>query len=165
MTTSWQPDLFQSDAFQIAGGVAATSTEVTIAVVERGDNASLTLRFPDAGAGRSRRRRRERYVAQYRGELFEFETLEELEAFVAQARIDEAPKPKKQREPVKITLSPEFTEEIAEYVDIPPRLGNMPVTSALAQVRKIDYTVERILADAQRRADEEDEEIMMMVLL
>jgi len=166
VTTSWQPDLFQSDAFQIDGGVAAGDFQVTFTVVEGRDGLSLTLELPATArpAGRPRRKKRERYLARYKGDYYEFETIEDLEAFVDKAKAAEAPKPKKQRAPIKITLSPDFEEEIAPMVNIPPRIEFMPTGAALAQIRKIDYTLERFLAEAQRKADEEEEELLMLLL-
>lgn len=119
------------------------------------------------GAGRPRRKKRERYLARYKGEYYEFETVEDLEAFIEKAKAEEAPKPKKQRAPIKITLSPDFEEEIAPMVNIPPRIEYMPASAALAHIRKIDYTLERFLAEAQRKADEEEaemEELLMLLL-
>jgi hypothetical protein len=165
VTTAFQPDAFQSDAFQIAGGVAATTFEVTFTVIEGDDTVSLNVGLPrrDTGAGRSKRRK-ERYIARYQGEYHEFGTLEDLEAFVAQAKEQESNKPKKQRSPIKITLTPEFQEEISPVVDIPPRIESMPTGAALAQIRKIDFSLERFLAEAQRKADEEEEELLMLLL-
>jgi hypothetical protein len=168
VTTAFQPDLFQSDAFQIDGGVVGVVT-ISISATQDGDTGVLTVNALSAQrpAGRPRRKKRERYLARYKGQYYEFETVEDLEAFVEKAKADEAPKPKKQRAPIKITLSPEFEEEIAPMVNIPPRIEFMPTGAALAQIRKIDYTLERFLAEAQRKADEEEaemEELLMLLL-
>ena len=169
MTTAFQPALFQSDAFQIDGGVTAGAFEVTFTVTEGRDSVSLTLELPSASrpAGRPRRKKRERYLARYKGQYYEFETVEDLEVFVEKAKAEEAPKPKKQRAPIKITISPDFKEEIAPMVNIPPRIEYMPASAALAHIRKIDYTLERFLAEAKRKADEEEaemEELLMLLL-
>lgn len=168
MTTAFQPDFFQSDAFQIAGGVTAGAFEVTFTVTEGRDGVSLTVELPVStrAAGKSKRKKRERYMARYKGQYYEFETVDDLEVFVAQAKAEETLKPKKFRAPIKITLNPEFKEEISSMMEIPPRIEFMPIGAALAQIRKIDYTLERILAEAQKWADEnaEEEELLMLLL-
>jgi hypothetical protein len=49
MTTAFQPDLFQSNAFQIAGGVTATEFEATISFTQDSDGLSVTLGLPSGG--------------------------------------------------------------------------------------------------------------------
>jgi len=158
VSTAFQPDLFQSDSFQIEGGVAATSTDVTIAIIQDSDVVSLNLQLPGGvqPAGRPRRRR-QRYMARYKGDLYDFETAEDLEAFVAKVTETERPKPKTKREPVRITLSPDFVEEI-EDIRIPPprRLQAMPQSAALAQVRKLEALI-------KQRCDEEEEDLLCLL--
>ena len=67
MTTAFQHS-FQSNAFQIAGGVAATDFQATIAFTQDGDVVSLTLGLPaliGAAGGR-----RQRYVVHINGRRF-----------------------------------------------------------------------------------------------
>ena len=152
--TAFQPDAFQQDGFQIEAPGESVEPPVETSGGQK-------------PAGRPRRKRRERYLARYKGQYYEFETVEDLEACVEKAKAEEAPKPKKQRAPIKITLSPDVEEEIAPMVNIPPRIEYMPASAALAHIRKIDYTLERFLAEAQRKADEEEaemEELLMLLL-
>lgn len=51
MTTAFQPDLFQSNAFQIAGGVTATEFEATISFTQDSDGVSVTADFPAEAVG------------------------------------------------------------------------------------------------------------------
>lgn len=164
MTTAFQPNAFQSDGFQIAGGVAATDFQITITIVQESDGLELDLRLPATNKGAGRKRRRERYIARYKNQYHQFETVEDLEEFVAQAKLEEAEKPKRNRAPIKITLSPEFKEEIPAEVNIPLRMESMPTGVALAQIRKLDYSLEKFLAQAIRKAEEEDEEMLMLLL-
>jgi hypothetical protein len=158
MTTVFQPGAFQSDAFQIEGGVAATDFQVTIAVVQDSDSLSITLGLPpsNVAAGRSSRKKRERYIAQWKGQTYEFPDIYSLEEFIAKAMEAEKPKPKKIRAPVKITLSPDFVEELIEEQIAPPRrISAMPQSVALAQVKKLE---------AMLLARFDDEEELMLIL-
>ena len=164
MTTAFQPDLFQSDAFQIAGGVAATDFQVSIALTQESDSISVSVALPSSGAGR-KSRKHQRYIARYKGEDYEFSSIAELEQFVDDKREEQAAKPKKARAPVKITLTPDFIDEIAPVIEYPRRLEHMPTSAAMAQIRRIDNTLAKLLADAQRAADEEDEELCLMCIM
>jgi len=165
MTTAFQPDLFQSDAFQIAGGVAATDFQVTISFTQDSDGYSLQFRLPgEEGAGSSRRKRY-RYIAKYRDQEYEFTDLESLEEFVHQMQEAQRSKPKKARQPIKIQLTPDFKEEAAEAVSIPNRLPAMPTTAAMAQIRKIDNSFERFMERMRKQAEDDDEDETMMILL
>ena len=164
MTTAFQPGAFQSDSHQIEGGVAATDFQVTIAFVQDSDEIRLELQLPASNKGAGRKRRKERYIAKYKEQYYQFETLEELESFVAEKKADEQEKPKREREPIKISLSPDFVEEIAPVVEYPKRIQYMPTNAALAHVRRIDKTLERVLAEAQRAADDEEEALMVLLL-
>lgn len=115
-----------------------------------------------SGAGR---RRRERYIARYKGQEYEFGTVEQLELFLEEIKKSQVDIPKKVRAPVKITLSQDYIEEIPPEVEIPRRLENMPTGVAMSQIRKIDHTLAKLLTDAQRIADEQDEEECLMCLL
>jgi hypothetical protein len=114
-------------------------------------------------AGKSKKRHRDRYIARYKEQLYEFETLADLEQFVLDVTLVEKAKPKKERAPIKIKLEPEFKDEVSEYVDVPRRLESMPTTAAMAQIRRIDQIFERILAKAQ--ADEDDDEETLLWLI
>lgn len=166
MTTAFQPDLFQSNSFQIDGGVAAGSTDVTIAYTEGGDVFSFNVELPsrNVGGGTRKRRRKYRYIARHKGQIYEFETAADLEDFVSSIKEQESDKPKKSRAPIKITLSPDLVEELPEEIQVPRRLEYMPTTAALAQVRKLDYTLERWLEEMKRKADEDEEDLMMLLL-
>lgn len=165
MTTAFQPDLFQSDAFQIAGGVAATDFQVSIALTQESDSFGLNLSLGQISRGAGKSRKRQRYIARYKGEDYEFSSIAELEQFVDDKREEQAAKPKKARAPVKITLAPDFIEEIAPVIEYPRRLEHMPTSAAMAQIRRIDNTLAKLLADAQRAADEEDEELCLMCIM
>jgi hypothetical protein len=119
----------------------------------------------DSGAGKSKVRRKkiERYIARYQNKLYEFSTLYELEKFVADVKDDENVKPKRERSAIKITLSPDFKEEIEEEIDIPARLQFMPITAAMAQIRRIDHIFDKILARMQE--DENDDEETLLWLM
>jgi len=165
VTTAFQPDLFQSNSFQIDGGVAATDFQATIAVVQGSDTVRIELRLPlSEGAAGRKRRKRERYIAKYKGEEHLFDSLQDLEIFVELARKEQISKPKKVRSPVKITLSPDFIEEIQPVIEYPKRIESMPTGAAMAQIRRIDTTLAKLLAEAQKAADE-DEELCLMCLL
>lgn len=116
-----------------------------------------------SGAGRSRKR--ERYIARYKGEEYDFGSLEQLEAFLEDIKKSQVQVPKKARSPIKITLSPDYIEEIPAEVQIPRRLDSMPVGVAMSQIRKIDQTLSKLLAEAERKAAEMDEEECLMCIL
>jgi hypothetical protein len=117
------------------------------------------------GAGKSKKHNKkiERYIARYKDKLYEFVSLNELEQFVADVKDDEKIKPKRERSAIKITLSPDFKEEIEEEIDIPARLQSMPTTAAMAQIRRIDQIFEKILA--QMQDDENDDEETLLWLM
>jgi len=117
------------------------------------------------GAGKSKKHNKkiERYIARYKDKLYEFVSLNELEQFVADVKDDEKIKPKRERSAIKITLSPDFKEEIEEEIDIPARLQSMPTTAAMAQIRRIDQIFEKILARMQD--DENDDEETLLWLM
>jgi hypothetical protein len=166
MTTAFQPDFFQSDSFQIDGGVTATTFEASFTLIQDSDGISISVNFPDArnkGAGKSRKRKK--YIAKYKGEDYAFETIAELESFINDTKREQAVIPKKVREPIKITLSADYIEDIPSDIQIPPRFSAMPTGVAIANIKKIDRTLEKLLADAQRLADEQDEEDCLMCLL
>jgi hypothetical protein len=102
------------------------------------------------------RAKRERYIARYRGEEYEFSSYEALEDFVNEIREQQKKRPKRFRKPVKISLSPDFQEEIREYVEIPKALPKLEPSAALAQVRQIERKLKEIDLD-----DDEDEEILL----
>lgn len=117
-------------------------------------------------AGSKKRRRRERYVARYRGEDHEFESLEALDDFLTAIKQAQAPQPKRARAPVRITLTPEFVEELAAEVSpqipVPARMAQMPPSVALAQARKIDAAYSRYTR--QVAEDEEDEDALLWLI-
>lgn len=51
MTTAFQGNAFQPNAFQIAGGVAATEFEATIGFTQDSDGLSVTTQFPAEAVG------------------------------------------------------------------------------------------------------------------
>jgi hypothetical protein len=164
VTTAFQPDFFQSNSFQIEGGVAATSFDVSISLIQDSDTVTLDINLPSSGAGRPKRRR-ERYIARYKEQEYQFDTVEQLELFLEEIKKSQISVPKKVRAPVKINLSPDYIEEIPVEIQIPRRLDAMPVGVAMSQIRKIDSTLAKLLADAQRMADEQDEEECLMCIL
>jgi hypothetical protein len=105
------------------------------------------------------RRRKERYIARYKGEEYEFSTLEDLEQFVSDVKKAEQSKPKRVRSAIKISLSPDFMEEIEEYIEIPRRIQLMPVPAAMAQIRRIDGIFKKM------RDDEDDDEETLIWLI
>jgi hypothetical protein len=110
VTTAFQPDLFQSDAFQIAGGVAATDFQVTIAFTQDSDGFNLQLNLPSmegADSSKRRRHRREKYVTVYKDREYEFDSLEELQEFLNSKK---APAPR--------ALSPSAREEFYEDAEV-----------------------------------------------
>lgn len=112
----------------------------------------------DQGAGRAKRRRyRERYVARYKGTDHEFATLEDLETFVESARVEQSARPKRQRAVVRISLAPDFAEDVAEVIQTPKRLYSMPPSAAMAQVRRID-------AAMLRARVEDDDEVLLWLM-
>lgn len=119
----------------------------------------------DAGAGKSRRPRQktkhERYLVRYKGHDYEFGTLHGLEQFVADTRNAEKAKPKANRAPVRITLTPEFADEIAPTIQAPQRLWSMPPSAALAQVRKIEHD----WLQRQRNIEDDDEEVLLWLMV
>lgn len=163
MSTAFQPNAFQSDSFQQLGGVTATDFQATFAVIEGGDIVSLQIGLP-FGAGSNKRKRRDRYIARFKGQDHEFGTLEDLEEFIESTKAEESNKPKRNRAPIKITLTPEFAEEASAVLDIPRRIESMPPSVALAQIRRIDYTLERLLAEANRKAEEEAEDMLLWLI-
>jgi hypothetical protein len=115
-------------------------------------------------AGKSKKRYKERYVAKYKDDLYQFATLADLEEFVAEKKELEAEKPKKQREVISIKLDAEFAAEIEPTIDVPKRLQSMPLGAALAQIRRIDFSLEKILADAQKAIDDDDEDALLWLM-
>ena len=142
---AFQSGAFQSPGFQQLGGVAPA--------------------VQDQGAGRSKKRSRERYIARYKGEEHEFDTVEALEEFVEQARAEQAPKPKRNRAPVRIALSPDFVEDIQEVIEPPQRLSAMPTGAAMAQVRRIEQALLQVKRIDQRREDEDEENELLVWLM
>ena len=126
---------------------------------------ALPIDATNKGAGKSKKHNKkiERYIARYKDKLYEFVSLNELEQFVADVKDDEKIKPKRERSAIKITLSPDFKEEIEEEIDIPARLQSMPTTAAMAQIRRIDQIFEKILARMQD--DENDDEETLLWLM
>lgn len=102
------------------------------------------------------RRRLERYIARYRGEEYEFWSYEALEAFVIQCREAEKTRPRKYRKAVKISLEPEFREEIQQYMDVPKDIQKLAPSIALEQVRKIEVKLAQV-----RKRHNEDEELLL----
>jgi hypothetical protein len=90
--------------------------------------------------------------------------LADLEEFVAEKKELEAEKPKKQREVISIKLDAEFAAEIEPTIDVPKRLQSMPLGAALAQIRRIDFSLEKILADAQKAIDDDDEDALLWLM-
>jgi hypothetical protein len=96
---------------------------------------SIASETRDNHAG-SRKRRRERYIARYKGQDHEFTTAEEMEQFVEQAREAEKQKPKKYRKPIKIRVeevkqdeASEFVEKVLEFAKLQPeqpKFVNLP---------------------------------------
>lgn len=125
------------------------------ATITGGAVVEVTAPTPAGG----KRRRRERYVARFKGQDHEFESLEELEAFVQRARSSQAATPKRQRAPVRITLTPDFVAEVAETtaISIPTRMEAMPASVALVQARRIE-------AAYNRRDDEEEDEALLWLI-
>lgn len=137
----FQPGAFQSDAFQ-----------------QQGFGGGEGVVIPQQTPAGSSRRRRERYIARYKGEDHEFISLEELEVFVEQARKEQSVQPKRQRAPVHITLTPGFAEQVEQVIEPPKRLYAMPPSAALAQVRRIEAAMLRA-----RREDDEDEVLLWLM--
>lgn len=198
MSTAFQPDAFQSNAFQIAGGEAGAGIEVPDVIGQTQANGTSALE----GAGfvvevreeRSTRergtitrqepvggsfalsgstviiwvslgaaeagRRRERYIARYKGEEYEFASYEALEEFVQQAQKEEKKKPKRARKPIRIELTPDFVEEVREYrpAITPTKYVTLPPSEALKQVRQIEQLLKRY------DDDDEDEEIILWLM-
>lgn len=120
----------------------------------------------ETGAGRSsKKRRRERYIARYKGEDHEFDTVEELEAFVEEARAEQSVQPKRKRDTVRITLTPGFAEQIEPVVEAPKRLYAMPTGAAMAQVRRIEQALLQVKRIEERRLDDEYEEEILLWLM
>jgi hypothetical protein len=104
------------------------------------------------------RKRHKRYIAVFKEQEYEFPTLEQLEEFVEQVRASQTPKPKRIREPIRIKLAKEFAEEVAEVIEPPQRLSAMPISAALAQVRRIEQAMLK-----QREEDDENEVLLWLM--
>lgn len=117
-----------------------------------------------AGKSKKNRKKNERYIAKYKDQYYQFETADDLEEFVAKAKAEESSKPRKDRSEIKIALTPQFEKEIEQVVKVPARLSAMPTGVAMAQVRKMDFTLEKFLAKVNVKSDDEDEEMLMLLL-
>lgn len=111
------------------------------------------------GAGKSKKRpKRVRYIAEHRGEEYEFASYEALEAFVESKRKTEQKKPRKERKAVRIELAPEYVEEVAEYA--PPKLTyTTPPLVALEQIKKLEARMRQ-----QQEDEEEDDEVLLWLM-
>lgn len=117
---------------------------------------------PSSGAGR---RKRTRYLAKYKEEMYEFSTLRELQSFVYEAkkaqRFEDSPKQRKPK--VVISLTPEYKEEVEEVF----QFSDMKLpTFDLKDVRKAIENVKLIEAKMrawQEETDEEEEEILKII--
>jgi hypothetical protein len=169
VATAFQPNTFQSDAFQIHGGVTGGAITVNIGGTQEGDSGLLVIqnaqRTGAPGGRRKSKKYRERYIAKYKDQLFEFATLADLEAFVDEKKEEQADKPKKQRATIKIKLAKEFASEIEDEISVPPRLQYMPLGAAMAQIRRIDHSIEVLLAKRRQEIDDDDEEAMLWLLI
>ncbi len=147
-----------------ASGWAGTITG-TLATTNANDGVSAAGSgglVVNTGAGSNKRRRRERYVVKH-GDRYEvFSTPEEMEAYVEAAQAVEAPRPKKQRKPIRIELTPEFAAEVSE-VATPPRFSpSAPTSVALDQVRRLEKRLAEI--ERQRQEEEEDDEVLLWLM-
>ena len=115
---------------------------------------------PSAAAGSSRRRR-DWYAARYRGQLYEFETLAELEDFVEESQAKEKAKPARIRKPVRISLAPEAVEYFAPVAsdDAPlARFDTLPINRAMEQLRTLEARKRNI-------AEDEEDDWLISILL
>lgn len=110
---------------------------------------------------------RKRYIARYKGVDYEFDSIEQVEEFNRHVKEQQADIPKRNRALVKITLAPEFKEEVSELVNVPARMEQMPQSAAMSFVRKI----EKELADRKLPTyvppvidDPEEDEILSWLL-
>jgi hypothetical protein len=131
------------------------------------DNLTIYGAALNKGAGKAKKKKsdRERYIAKYKEQLYEFATLADLEDFVDEKKAEEADKPKKQRATIKIRLAEEFASEIEDEISVPPRLQYMPLGAAMAQVRRIDHSLETLIAKRVKEIDDDDEEAMLWLLI
>jgi hypothetical protein len=138
---------FQFGAFQYPGYQQVADTPPVVAP-----------EVTPAGSSK-RKRQRERYIARYKGEDHEFETLAELEVFVEQARAEQSVQPKRKRTPVRIKLAPGFVEQVEQVITPPQRMYSMPPSAAMAQVRRIEAAMLR----ARVESDEDDELLLWLM--
>jgi len=114
----------------------------------------------DAGKP-SKSSHKKRYIAKYKGVEYFFETKEEVEDFFHQVKVEQADIPKRNRAQIKLTLAPEFKEEVTEKVTIPERMDKMPQTAAMAFVRKIEM---ELAQKPKKTEDAEEDEILSWLL-
>lgn len=125
---------------------------------------------PSAQTPAGRSSKRERYIARFKDQEFQFNTIKQVEEFVAAVSAREAKKPKAQRAPVKIKLTPGFIEEMKPFdIPAPRRMEYMPTGAAMAQLRRIDYSMARILAMANEKKkpnnkDDDDDEALLWLM-
>jgi hypothetical protein len=154
--------LARGGVVQIATGLAS-ETDTAFALGSIGGASAVAV----TPAGGVRRRKRERFIARFRGEDREFETLEALEAFVSEATASQQPRPVKAREPIRIEIAAPALQEAADAgLALPRRLAAMPTGAALAAVRKFDAAYTRMLRDVERarQREDEDEEVMLWLM-
>lgn len=123
---------------------------------------TVTIYVSAGSSGAGRPRRRERYIARYKGEDYEFSTYEELEEFVQKAQKTEKKKPKRDRKPIRIELTPAFVE-IAQEVRsniTPTKYVTLPPSEALKQVWQIEQLVRRRGVDE----DDDDDEVLLWLM-
>jgi hypothetical protein len=128
----------------------------------------------------SRKRKKERYIARYKGQYYQFETVEDLEAFVAKTKEEQVSIPKKAKEPVKISISPDYSKELENVFKVPDRLQSMPQSAAMAFIRKMEAELKakakaeakaeaelraKIEAEYKAKLDEEENEALISWLL
>lgn len=159
-------------ALTLTGGAPTVATTANVEIAVPAGALTLTALAPtvtgtfvtpearNTGAGSNRKRhKRIRYVAEYRGEDYEFDTYEALEAFVESKRKAEQKKPRKERKAVRIELAPQYVEEVSEYVAPPKLTYTTPPLVALEQIKKLEERMRRIQED-----EEEDDEVLLWLM-
>ena len=152
-TWSWAGTTATSS--QVADAVAGTWSWAGVPAQVVGGEAQSTGPVPAGG----RRRTRERYIARYKGVDHEFATYEALEEFVRDAQQAEKTKPRQYRKPIKISLTPDFKEEIQEVVAKPVEFAKLAPSAALEQVRSIERRL-RVVEDD----DDENDEVLLWLM-
>ena len=162
MTTAFQPDLFQGDAFQIDGGVAGTDVVCQISITLEGCSAALVAGLPGAGGGGwIEPKRKARYVVRVKDRLIVTEREDEAIALEEMAAQPDEPAPKPAAKPAKPAKT--VVRETVAIADI----------KALADQFRRQATVARLLREAEYQAllavyeqlkeQEEEEELLLLL--